>query len=623
MTRVLLMVKLRVIVLISFFAISAGAQSSIPWDTSGNGMLQGTYYFRQVAYQAADQFGDIGAAAALFGTINFDGNGHYTVSAQLVSSSSGSRSYSVSGTYGIASSGLGYIDSLLINNESIVGLVSNGVFVGSSTQSLSVNDLFVAVQAGGSPASNATLNGTYWVASMNFPSGDPTQARDGLFSMTVDGNGNVTGNLTIGGYIGLSSARLSQTVQGARYSFNNGVATFSFPAGSTPSAQILVSGDKVTYVSADGSFLVGGSATGFDILMGVRAGTSNAAPLDALYYLAGLREDNSLATQGYAQLSTYYGSARIYASGVALRHEQISPFDAATYNFFTDDAYAPNSDGSYDQSAATFAAGANGSAVVGIGKGPFLGIFAGVMAPAFSGSGVYLNPTGVVNAASSAPFTAGIARGELITLYGSNLAPDAAVAQAPFPTTLNGVQVLINNRAAPIYYVSPGQVSVIVPYATELSYAQISVINNGAQSNTVTVLMNTTAPGAFTVPPGGIGYGAVLHADFSLVTPSSPAKAGETVLIFVTGLGDVNPAVADGAPGPSNPFSLTVNPLAVYFAGPGKTVQGAVTYAGLAPGLAGLYQINVQLPSTIASGDNYIEIQTADSYSTQAKMPVQ
>lgn len=615
--------KLEAIVLIAFCAVPAVGQTSIPWDTSGNGMLQGTYYFRQVAYQAADQFGDIGAAAAVFGTINFDGNGHYTVNGQLLSSSSGSRSYSISGTYGIAASGQGYIDSLLINNESIVGLVSNGVFVGSSTQSQTVNDLFVAVQAGGAPASNATLNGTYWVAAMNFPSGDPTQARDGLFSMTADGNGNVTGGIRIGGYIGVSSTRVNQTVQGARYSFNNGVATLSFPAGSTPAAQVVVSGDKVTYVSADGNFFVGGSATAYDIVIGVRAGASNLSSLDALYYLAGLREDNSLATQGYAQLSTYYGSARAYASGIALRHEQISPFDAATYNLFTDDAYTPNGDGSFDQSAATFAAGANGAALVGIGKGPFLGIFAGIMAPAFSGSGVYLNPTGVVNAASSAPFTAGVARGELISLYGSNLASGTAVAQAPFPTTLNGVQVMINNRAAPIYYVSPGQVSVIVPYATELSYAQISVVNNGAQSNTVTVLMNATVPGVFTVPPGGSGHGAVLHADFSVVTPSSPAKAGETVLVFVTGLGDVNPAITDGAVGPSNPFSLTVNPLAVYFSGPGEMVQGAVTYAGLAPGLAALYQINVQLPSTIASGDNYIEIQTTDSYATQAKIPVQ
>ena len=84
--------------------------------------------------------------------------------------------------------------------------------------------------------------------------------------------------------------------------------------------------------------------------------------------------------------------------------------------------------------------------------------------PSFSGSGVYLSPVGVVNAASSAPFTAQVAPGEFLTLYGSGLAPTTASASLPFPKLFNGVQVLINSLAAPIYYVSPTQISVVVPY---------------------------------------------------------------------------------------------------------------------------------------------------------------
>src|SRR5207245_3747879 len=129
-------------------------------------------------------------------------------------------------------------------------------------------------------------------------------------------------------------------------------------------------------------------------------------------------------------------------------------------------------------------------------------------------------PTGVLNAASSAPFTSGIARGELITLVGTNLAPDAMVAStAPFPPMLNGVQVMINNVAAPIYYVSSTQVSVIVPYGTTSSIAQIQVQNNGASSNAVTAFVNDTAPGVFTQPAGGVGYAVALHPDYSQVTP--------------------------------------------------------------------------------------------------------
>ncbi len=180
-----------------------------------------------------------------------------------------------------------------------------------------------------------------------------------------------------------------------------------------------------------------------------------------------------------------------------------------------------------------------------------------VQAPQFSGSGVYLNPTGVVNSASSAPFTAGIARGELITLVGTNIGPDTLqVAPAiPFPTTLGGVQVLVNNVPAPIYYVSPNQVAAIVPYQTTSSVAQIQVVNNGVASNTVTEFVNLTTPGIFTQPAGGVGYAAALHPDFSLVTTDSPAQPGETIAVFVTGLGDVFPGIPDGAAGPSPDFS--------------------------------------------------------------------
>jgi uncharacterized protein (TIGR03437 family) len=207
----------------------------------------------------------------------------------------------------------------------------------------------------------------------------------------------------------------------------------------------------------------------------------------------------------------------------------------------------------------------------------------------------------------------------LITIYGSNLAPSFAVAsQLPFPATLNGVQVNINNRAAPVYYVSQNAVSVIVPYATELTFAQIQIINNNAASNTVTVYMDATEPGVFTNPVGGLGYAAALHADYSLVSPSNPARIGETISLFVTGLGDVSPTVSDGAPGPASPFSQVTNQIAVSIGGASATVG----YAGLAPGLAGLYQLNVTVPSGISSGDVYVTVLGPDSYSSEALLTI-
>ena len=106
----------------------------------------------------------------------------------------------------------------------------------------------------------------------------------------------------------------------------------------------------------------------------------------------------------------------------------------------------------------------------------------------------------------------------MLTLYGANLAGSLVIAPAiPFTGSFSNVQVTINGTAAPLSYVSPTQISAIVPYGLTGAIAQVQVNNNGTLSNTVTMFTNVTSPGIFTVPPGGLGYGAVLHQDGSLV----------------------------------------------------------------------------------------------------------
>src|SRR5207248_8809007 len=131
--------------------------------------------------------------------------------------------------------------------------------------------------------------------------------------------------------------------------------------------------------------------------------------------------------------------------------------------------------------------------------------------------------------------------------------------------------------------------------------------------------LNRTTPGLFTLNSSGIGYAAVVHnADGSLVTPSNPAQAGEYIAIFATGLGAVFPQVPDGAPGPISPLSTTNNTITVYI---GNTAA-PVVFSGLAPTLAGLYQVNVQIPAGLTAGDNGLDISGPDSYSAQALIPV-
>jgi uncharacterized protein (TIGR03437 family) len=217
----------------------------------------------------------------------------------------------------------------------------------------------------------------------------------------------------------------------------------------------------------------------------------------------------------------------------------------------------------------------------------------------------------VLNAGSFVPFTAGVAPGELLTLFGANLAPALQVASTiPFPTTLNKVQVMINSVAAPIYYVSQTQLAVVVPYGVTGTIAKLQVFNDNVPSNAVTTWINTTAPGVLTQLQNGLGYGDVVHLDGTLVNAKNPAQIGETVSVYLTGLGAVNPTIADGDAGPVNPLANATNTIEAYIGG----TQATVGYAGLAPQLAGLYQINLTVPTGVTAGDNSLDIAGPDSY---------
>jgi uncharacterized protein (TIGR03437 family) len=231
---------------------------------------------------------------------------------------------------------------------------------------------------------------------------------------------------------------------------------------------------------------------------------------------------------------------------------------------------------------------------------------------------VFLDPTGVRNAASFAPFTAQLARGELMVLFGSGLANKTVIqSTAPFPNILGSVQVLINNVAAPLYYVTSGQIAAVVPYATT-GIAQIQVVNNGVSSSPVTAYVGATAPGVLTQGQNGISDALVQHLDYSLVTPANPAQPGETLLGYVTGLGDVSPTITDGAPGPSDPLSKATNAITVYVGG----VPATVSFAGLAPTLSGLYAIVFVVPTTAGSGEQILTLGGPDAFSFESTLPV-
>ncbi len=641
----------RVLAFLLFSAASALPLLAVgpTFDNSGNSMLSGSYYFRHVLYgisTSADTegiYGDISEAVAIYGTIAFDGNGNYSISASALASDSyaevtedplscylagttcsATQGTAVAGTYAVSSNGLAYIVNP-VTGDKIFGLVSaNGVFVGSSTESTeSYNDLFIAAAVPSPLPTNSFFSGSYSVAGF-FPGGSPLDSEDAFFQ--VSANAGSLGTVNINGYAGNGSTT-SQSVN-VTYSFSSGAAVLSFPTNNN--ADFFVGGaqnPEYLYFSPDGNFFFGGSPTnGYDMIVGVR---NNSGGLNfgggALYYQAGLDQDESTLSSGYAGFDGYYGAFNPLADGNIVQHVRLDVNSAAgsgTYGDTYADTFPVPISSTYTDTAADTQYAIGGGGIVRIGQDvwPEIGITVALQAPSFSGSGVYLNPTGIVNAASFSPFTAGVSNGEMVTIFGTGLAPTTVAASSlPLPTNLGGVQVTVNGTPAPLNYVSPTQILLNVPFGNTFDVAQFQVNNNGNLSNTVTELVNETTPGVFT-GDYGLGYGYVQHAaDNSLVTEASPAEPGETVVIYASGLGIVYPTVADGAAAPSSPPAAATNTISVDIGG---VDAPAPTFAGLVPTLSGLYQIDVEIPSGAAEGDQTLDISGPDSYTTQTLIPI-
>lgn len=622
---------------------TASAQNT--WDTSGNGLLSGSYYVRQVAWVLEDQYGDLGEAVAIYGGITFDGNGNYNFNGQIYDpASTGSNqatNYTIQGTYSISASGYGFMDSL-VTNDQVYGLVSNGIFIGSATENQQTyNDLFIAAPIASPQLTNASLNGTYLIADLDNPVTD-TQgfgseccsiyARDSLTTFTADGGGNLK-NVVSNGYIAANGGNsTNQNIGSIKYAFSNGAANLFFTGsyGFNNLQSTLMVGNHYLYMSPDGNFVFGGSPLGYDMFVGVKAGSATAANFSGLYYQAGI--DMGLNSGGVDQ-DSYFGSFDANAGGVqaqGLGHQrQLEWINVgAPLDLNYADTYKFNSDGSSDDAGVNFNTGQhylfanNGAIRIGFGQLPvtgFIGISVALQAPSLNGSGVYLNPTGILNSASSSLFTAGISPGELITLSGSGLAPSPAVT-SDFGGSLNGVQVLMNGTEAPLYYVYPTVIAAIVPYEINPGdVVDIQVMNNGKPSNTISTFAQNTQPGVFTNPPGGLGFAITQHSlDYSLVTTSKPAQIGETIVAYLTGLGPVNPSIADGTPGGSSTLNQSTNTISAVIGG----VAATVGYSGLVPGLTGLYQMNITIPAGVPNGNVSLDITGPDSYSSESILPV-
>lgn len=212
-------------------------------------------------------------------------------------------------------------------------------------------------------------------------------------------------------------------------------------------------------------------------------------------------------------------------------------------------------------------------------------------------SGPTINVGGVVNAASGAPT---VVPGGVASAYGVNLAGDTVLATGtPLPTTLGGVQVTVNGIPAPIFFVSALQINFQIPFGVPTSGTlTIVVTRDGVASPGEQVAVAEFAPGMFVVPQAPPNPAVPIiqrFPGFSTISPSNPAKAGDVLILYVTGVGGLTDPPLTGQPALGNPVSFaTVNPTVTV-----GGVAAAVSFAGLAPNFVGVGQVNISLSTPL------------------------
>jgi uncharacterized protein (TIGR03437 family) len=212
-----------------------------------------------------------------------------------------------------------------------------------------------------------------------------------------------------------------------------------------------------------------------------------------------------------------------------------------------------------------------------------------------------ISPGGVVSSASFAT-EAPLAPGSIVTIFGSHLADSAIAAQAlPLPSQLGQTQVIIAGQSMPLFFVSDSQINAMLPYSIAVNRPYQVIVQRGT-SYTIpeTITLAAAGPAVFTRDQTGIGPGLVFDARFHPIDTTNTAAAGDSIVIYTTGLGDVNPPIPAGTPAPLDSLSPTASPATVTIGG---IDAPQVLFAGLAPGFTGLYQVNVVVPDGVAPGD--------------------
>jgi uncharacterized protein (TIGR03437 family) len=196
---------------------------------------------------------------------------------------------------------------------------------------------------------------------------------------------------------------------------------------------------------------------------------------------------------------------------------------------------------------------------------------------------------------NAADFTRPVAPGGLASIFGSQLSPmTLASTDVPLPTVLADSCLTVNGAVVPVVFVSPTQINFQFPFAIS-GNAEVLLRTPGGVSDSLRVTILPTAPSIFRSGTAGpvTDIPAIVRAtNGSLVTVSNPIHPDDRITIYLTGLGRTLPEVDTGSASPTSPLAVAVAPVSVSLGG----VELFVEFAGLTPGMVGVYQVNASVP---------------------------
>ena len=240
------------------------------------------------------------------------------------------------------------------------------------------------------------------------------------------------------------------------------------------------------------------------------------------------------------------------------------------------------------------------------------------------GSTPFVSSVGFVNGAS---FAVGWVPGSLGSIFGTGLTAGLEgilqASSSPLPNELGGVSVTANGLSAPILSLAnvngQEQINIQVPVDVPAPADDITVTieNNGSVASFSGVRTHFVQPGIFQITsPEGL-FAAALHSDFSPVTPENPARPGEMIVLFLTGLGPTEPLVGTNVPGPVPAPTSVIEPTVTVDGLPAKVLGSFY-----APTLVAVYQINFMIPAAVPSGNLKIVVTAGGASSLPLLIPV-